>query len=206
VSCTRARELDLIQLYRQPGSPACRDFDAHCQTCASCEEERRRAGGAPGPHRLRRWPTALLGLLIAGLGTAVIVWWARRPDVAAPVEGSTAAPAPAGRVAAPDPASRAVRSGETLTLDATSLPSERALVLVLLLPEPTETPEPLPVRIVAADGRVLETAARIDAADRRRAEVAVPGEWLARQGRYIFELKTRERTHLPLRRYAVEIR
>jgi hypothetical protein len=84
-----------------------------------------------------------------------------------------------------------------------SLPDE-ALEVDLLFPEPSASREPLPARILAPDGRLLELPAGV-AADARRARIEIPAGWLA-PGRYIIELKTTERSHFPLRRYALEVR
>ena len=199
--CARGRELDLNELYRQPGSPECRAFDAHCEVCPACLAERERWRAASATHRARGWQPAPLALLAAVIAVALILWWGSGrddPSSGDPHGPERAAPGEAGPLA--------LHSGETLELAAESLPREGSLVLRLLLPEPTDATQPLPVRILAEDGRVLETSARVDANDRRRTEVEVAGAWLAPRGRYIFELETTERTHLPLRRYAVETR
>jgi hypothetical protein len=104
-----------------------------------------------------------------------------------------------------DDADLSIQSGATLALDAASLPQDGPLVLDLVLGEPDRSEEPSPVRLVAPDGRVLHTQARIGGEDWLEARIEVDPEWLT-PGRYIIEIKTRERTHLPLRRYALEIR
>ena len=57
-------------------------------------------------------------------------------------------------------------------------------------------------RVVAGDGRVLETAAAVTEGG---AAVALQPEWLS-PGRYLVELRTREKSHFPLRRYVLSVR
>ena len=78
--------------------------------------------------------------------------------------------------------------------------------MLLSLGLPTSPAGPLPVRILAADGRILETAAAVYGDDPTRASVEIEADWLGSPGRYIVEIKTKERTHFPLRRYAIEVR
>jgi hypothetical protein len=100
---------------------------------------------------------------------------------------------------------RSVASGETLVLEAASLPAGEALVVHLLLPEPPDGDAPHAVRVLALDGRQLETRARVLGGDRRGVALELDPTWLE-PGRYIVELETTEKTHFPLRRYVVEVR
>ena len=98
-----------------------------------------------------------------------------------------------------------LRSGATLEIAQASLPRDEPVVVNLLLPEPSRTSEPLAVRVLAFDGRTLETRGALHEADRRSARFELQADWLS-PGRYIIEMKTTERTHFPLRRYALEVR
>ena len=98
-----------------------------------------------------------------------------------------------------------LRSGATLEIARASLSTGEPVVVNLLLPEPSRTSEPLAVRVLAFDGRTLETRGALHEADRRSARFELQADWLS-PGRYIIEMKTTERTHFPLRRYALEVR
>jgi hypothetical protein len=120
------------------------------------------------------------------------------PDPPAPTE---AAPAPPD----PDLEGLVLQSGATLEIARASLSSDEPVVVNLLLPEPSQTSEPLAVRVLAFDGRILETRGALHEADRRSARFELQADWLS-PGRYLIEMKTTERTHFPLRRYALEVR
>ena len=103
----------------------------------------------------------------------------------------------------PAPA-HAVASGETLTLSAAALEREPAVTIGLDLGVPSADGAPRPARVIAPDGRLLEQQAPVEASERRTASLTLDSEWL-RPGRYIVEVKTTERSHFPLRRYAVVV-
>ncbi|MDJ0852395.1 MAG: hypothetical protein QNK04_28830 [Myxococcota bacterium] len=152
-----------------------------------------------------------IGIGLACVAAIAFVLW---PDPApeGPEGGRADAPqreeAPAAP-AEPKPlapgADHAIESGQTLDLDSAALPDDRPLVLQLELGEPSRDLEPRPVRIIGPDGRLFHTHGPVDESDRLSARIEVDSEWLT-PGRYIVEVKTTERTHFPLRRYALEIR
>lgn len=169
---------------------------------------------APAP-RLRRegsvrWPVLVSSALVATASIAFLLWWSaagpkrERGSVAPPAAPASVvgpatprSPAPVGELA--------VASGQTLEIEARALPQDAPLVLTLQLPAEAHRGEPLPVRVLAPDGRQLETTGSIvpDAGGGARLELE-PG-WL-RPGRYLVEVKTADRSHLPLRRYAILVR
>jgi hypothetical protein len=100
---------------------------------------------------------------------------------------------------------QAIASGATLTVDRAGLPSGRPLVLALELGVPSADLEPRPVRVIAPDGRLLETSGPVDPEDRLTTSLSIDPDWLT-PGRYIVEVKTTERAHFPLRRYAIEVK
>lgn len=100
---------------------------------------------------------------------------------------------------------RSIASGGTLLLEAASFRADEPLVLHLLLPEPPDGEDPHAVRVLALDGRQLETRAPVLGGDRRGVALELDPAWLE-PGRYIVELETTEKTHFPLRRYVVEVR
>ena len=97
-----------------------------------------------------------------------------------------------------------IASGATLAVDPGELRSGRPLRLALELGVPSADLEPRPVRVIAPDGRLLETVGPVDPDDRLTTSLSIDPDWLT-PGRYIVEVKTTERTHFPLRRYAIEI-
>ena len=159
-----------------------------------------------------RW-ALWIGLPIVSAAAIAVVLWAgsRSPDAEGELTGSSRPPPAEGVARAPEPTQRpsafdhVIESGETLALDAASLPVGRPLVLKLALAEPSRSADPRPVRVIAPDGRLLHLSGALVADDRRSAEVEIDPDWLA-PGRYVVEVKTTEKTHFPLRRYALEVR
>jgi hypothetical protein len=152
-----------------------------------------------------------IGLAITSVAAVAIVLWAGSPDGGGEVTASSRPPPAESIARAPEPAPEAsafdhvIESGETLALDSASLPSGRPLVLKLALGEPSRSADPRPVRVIAPDGRLLHLSGALVADDRRSAEVEIDPDWLA-PGRYVVEVKTTEKSHFPLRRYALEVR
>jgi hypothetical protein len=157
-----------------------------------------------------------LALAGAAAAAAILFWIGpfSRPE---PREAGAGAemrvdPVPEPEPATPPPSPSAgsarkalsIDSGATLEIEAQALPTSGPLAVELLFPEPS-TATALPVRILSEDGRILHLQAGIPEQDARRASVEIPPDWLS-PGRYVVELKTTERTHLPLRRYALEVR
>ena len=95
-------------------------------------------------------------------------------------------------------------SGDELEIARSTFRAGEPVMLSLGLP--TSPAGPLSVRVIASDGRVLETTGAVREQDPTRARVEIEQGWLGRPGRYIVELNTKERTHFPLRRYAIEVR
>ena len=151
------------------------------------------------------------GVGLACTGALALLIWPRSPGESP--EGPPAfreAPAAGDasrRATAEGPqrrADHALASGETLQIAVSELPAGRPLVLQLALAEPSRGPEPRPVRILATDGRMLHARGPLAEPDRMSTRVEIDPEWLT-PGRYIVEVKTTERSHFPLRRYALEV-
>jgi hypothetical protein len=129
---------------------------------------------------------------------------------AAPANGIGSEPvaAPDGASRSPDPVTSTAQfplgSGQTLAVSRESLASGEPLAIRLQLAQPEDPGAPLSGRIVT-EGRVLDLAAVVggDASD--VAEVEIASDWLT-PGRYVIEIRTSERSHFPLRRYALEVR
>ena len=99
---------------------------------------------------------------------------------------------------------RRIASGTALSLSRSEVPAT-GLVVELEVPVAASRGAAwLPGRVIAEDRRTVEIVARIDPALPGRVRVEIPPGFLS-AGRYVIEVKTTERTHLPLRRYVLEI-
>ncbi|MBW2542276.1 MAG: hypothetical protein JRF15_09310 [Deltaproteobacteria bacterium] len=97
-------------------------------------------------------------------------------------------------------------AGETMSVAARDLPTERPLELNLLLPAAPPSADSLPARIVAMDGgRKLELSDAVVADDRGGARVRIESGWLS-PGRYRIEIETGEPAERAVRRYPLEVR
>jgi len=105
-----------------------------------------------------------------------------------------------------EPAELDLTAGETISIEAQDLPTERPLRLNLLLPAALPSANALPARIVAMDGsRELKLPDAVVADDRERVELRIESGWLS-PGRYLIELETTEKSHFAVRRYVIEVR
>ncbi|MCH8891250.1 MAG: hypothetical protein IH827_09275 [Myxococcales bacterium] len=96
-------------------------------------------------------------------------------------------------------------AGETTSIAAQDLPTERPLVLNLLLPASLPSADALPVRILSMDGSgELKLPDAVVATDGDRVRVQIESGWLS-PGRYRIEIETTERSQLALRRYLLEV-
>jgi hypothetical protein len=99
-----------------------------------------------------------------------------------------------------------LKAGETISVALQELPTERPLVLNLLLPAALLSADALPARIVALDGsRELKLSDALVANDRDEVRVQIESGWLS-PGRYRIEIETTEQSPLALRRYLLEVR
>jgi len=97
-------------------------------------------------------------------------------------------------------------AGETMSVAAQDLPTERPLALNLLLPAALPSADALPARIVAMDGsRELKLPDAAVANDRGKVQVRIESGWLS-PGRYLIEIETTEPSDLALRGYPLEVR
>ena len=160
-----------------------------------------------------RWGTLTAWAGIAALALSAALWWGMGGDAPRPQTGADAEtartkppvspPAPKATTAAAAPAYRIAPSGR-LSLEADSLPTQGALTLGLELSDEARGGEPRRVRIVGVDGRVIDTTASLAAGAGTGVRLEIDPEWL-RPGRYMIEVKTAEKIHLPLRRYVLEV-
>jgi hypothetical protein len=165
-----------------------------------------------------RWLTiGLVAIAVAGA-----VWLAvgssrdgrEGPDATAgaPTSGPQAtetetALAPTQEAPAPAPADYHVEEGGRLSLDAASLPEGGAVTFALALdPKALGGGEaPLSTVIVSADdGRRLELRATPVAGPQGGARLTLDPAWLE-PGLYMIQVRTAEKTPLPLRRYVLEV-
>jgi len=105
-----------------------------------------------------------------------------------------------------EPADLALVIGETSSIAASDLPTERPLRLDLVLPAALADAAALSTRITSMDGgRELALPDAVIATDRSRARVEVERGWLS-PGRYRIELRASEGPPFVQRRYLLEIR
>jgi hypothetical protein len=157
------------------------------------------------------WTALAIALLLAV--AAIVVVGGRGP---AGPGASPGAPRRPGAVSPPappsEPAARGagesapLESGATLEVSRRALRGGAPLVLELRLGEPDAGVEPLSGRIVVAGRTPRDLTPSLVGRSGSLARVEIDADWLASPGRYIVEVKTNERTHLPLRRYVLEVR
>lgn len=150
------------------------------------------------------WITGIAA--IAGFAAAQWLWPGRGAspgqDEASPSSAPAAAPS---TPAPPTPGELRAEGGETIQIDSASLDPDRPVVLHLVLPAPSQTEAPRPVRIIAMDGSRSLEGEGILAADRTEARFEVDPAFL-RPGRYIVEVHVTTLMPMSVRRYAVEVR
>ncbi len=99
---------------------------------------------------------------------------------------------------------RRIASGTALSLSRSEVPATGLVVELELPVAPSPGAASLPGRVIDEDRRTVEIVARIDPALPGWVRVEIPPGFLS-AGRYVIEVETTERTHLPLRRYVLEI-
>ena len=137
--------------------------------------------------------THRFGLAAALVFTTVagVLWW------------STGSGTPGDSTPPPSDVRR-IASGTALSLSRSEVPATGLVVELELPVAVSQGATSLPGRVIAEDRRTVEIVARIDPALRGRVRVEIPPGFLS-AGRYVIEVETTERTHLPLRRYVLEI-
>jgi hypothetical protein len=144
-------------------------------------------------------------LVVAAVGVAallVALWW--KGDGSGP-KGPAPPPASWRASAAPRSADYTLRPAELVKIDQAALPAERALLVELVLAEPSTHAEPLPAQLRDTSGRALDLLAAVELDERSSARVEIEPGWL-RAGSYLIELRTTERSHFPIRRYPFTVR
>jgi hypothetical protein len=158
-------------------------------------------------------------LAIGGAGVVLVLlaiglWFGRGPD-APPADRQPVPEAPAAalgertqrrdrapRLVAPRAGPVRVQPGETVAIEAEGLTGDAPVALELALPEGVSAKSGrlvLPgLEQVSLDEDVVGQSGNV--------ALAVPVEQLREPGRYLVEIRTDERSPLPLRRYAIEVR
>ena len=150
-----------------------------------------------------------IGGVVLALGiVGVWIGLGRAPDEPVGVEAD---PAPAEiepvrrsepRPVAPRDGAVRIQPGETVLIEWQSLTGDAPVELELVLAQ----------GLAAKSGRLVMPGAvevRIDAEVKGQTgtvELLLPVERLRQPGRYLLEIRTDERSHLPLRRFAIEVR
>jgi hypothetical protein len=92
----------------------------------------------------------------------------------------------------------------SLHLVHSDIAGDAPFVVHLGLPEPSRDEQPRPVRLISQpDHRILELDGRLSD-DRSAAAIEIDPAYLA-PGEYLVEVETTERSHFPLRRYAIVV-
>jgi hypothetical protein len=224
VSCQRAQQVDIATLLGRQDSAETLEFLRHCDECEVCAEAVREQArpAVESAASVTRLPVILASvvvvlLLILLLGSRLLGGGSASDEQSSsslrmterPAEMARTQPVPTS-VAEPGRASEpqgvlVLRSGETLEIDSAALPAGGRVRLQLTLPVASTSDEPRPVRILVEGREPLETLGEHRAGDRKSASLEIDADWL-RPGHYIVEVKTTELTHLPLRRYALDVR
>ena len=103
------------------------------------------------------------------------------------------------------PADFTLLVAETTTIQSSEFPRNRPVRLGLKLPVPAKRFEPLRAKIVDANGRTLDAKAMVQGTEKDSANLEIATGWLS-PGHYLIHLTTQESSHLPLRRYPLEVR
>jgi hypothetical protein len=217
MACRRAEEINLEVLFREPDAPECRDFVAHAGGCADCSAALEHRHEPPAETTHRTPSIAVAGAAVVIIAVIALLALSDRSDTpsnpAADATEERAATSHAETELPPEtaaaielPTALHLELGEDREIAAADLPSGRPFLLSLSVPIVTGGVDALPVRLIAEDGRVLEVMGAVAKDGRERAAVPIEANWLNRPGRYIVEVKTTEKTHMPLRRYAIEVR
>ena len=97
-------------------------------------------------------------------------------------------------------------AGEKTSISNEDLPSERPLVLNLLLPAALPSADVLPARIISMDGGgESKLSGAVVATDRDRVRVQIESGWLS-PGSYQIEIEATEGSDLAPQRYLLEVR
>lgn len=217
MACRRAEEINLEVLFREPESPECRAFVAHADGCADCSAALEQRREPPAETTSTSPNIAVAGAAVVIIAVVALLALSDRSDApsnpASDVAEERAAAAPAATAPPPEsaaalelPTALHLGLGENREIAAADLPSGQPFLLSLTVPAVSDGVGVLPVRLIAEDGRVLELMGAVAPDEREQASVPIEANWLNRPGRYIIEVKTTEKSHMPLRRYAIEVR
>jgi hypothetical protein len=135
---------------------------------------------------------------IDAVGLEIVETRSPNPTSAEPGTASEEAMAPAGHA-------HRITEGGRLSIDAASLREGEVLALGLALSDEARGDEPLAGKVVSVDGRVLEFTAVPVGGKGGGVQLAIDPAWLQR-GDYMIQIKTAEKTALPLHRYVLEVR
>jgi hypothetical protein len=211
MACRRAEEINLEVLLREPESPECRAFVAHADGCADCSAALERRHEPPAETTSTSPNVAVAGAAVVIIAVVALLALSDRSDAPSNpasdvVEERAAAAPPSESAAAIElPTALHLGLGEDREIAAADLPSGQPFLLSLTVPAVSDGVGELPVRLIAEDGRVLELMGAVAPDEREQASVPIEANWLNRPGRYIIEVKTTEKSHMPLRRYAIVV-
>lgn len=122
-------------------------------------------------------------------------------DTVSPAQGTQ--PASDSPPALPEPDYLISESGR-LEISAESLAEGEMLTLGLALSDDARAADALEVRVISLDGRVLDISALPLSGEGTGVQLAIDAGWL-QPGSYMIQIKTTEKSALPLRRYVLVV-
>ena len=99
-----------------------------------------------------------------------------------------------------------VASGDVIFVEAGQVEAAGTIRLELLLPIASIDDSARPVRVYAEHQAPIHLETSPFGSDRTRARIDLAPGTLNQPGRYIIEIETTEKSHIPLRRFAIEVR
>lgn len=206
MACDRAEGFNLEVLLREPDSPECRDFVAHCASCTDCAAALQRHDDPP-PTSIRPRPKLLMtAAAVVILATIALLALSDRSG-----EAPKHLPADterAGVPAEPRPdraTSQHIAENGRLSLSLAELPVGESLPLNLRMPDEARSEGTRPVRVVDVERqRMLETTGAVVSGADTGLQIEIDPDWL-RPGLYMIEVDTAEKRPLALRRYVLEL-
>lgn len=207
MACNRAEEINLEVLFREPDSPECRDFVAHCESCDDCTAAMQRHREPP-PKIATRAPNIIVvgAAVVILVAIALIALSERSKD--APEYASSEADRSA-TTADPRPVHgtpRHISENGRLSVSLDDLRQGERLALDLEMPDEARGEGPRRVRVVDVERqrRMETTGAPVSGAE-TGLRIEIAPDWL-QPGRYMIEIETAEKRPLALRRYVLELK
>jgi hypothetical protein len=207
MACRRAEQINLEVLFREPGSPECRDLVAHARDCEDCTASLQRRGEPPEETAPKAPSVAVAGAAIVIIAVVALLALSDR-SAEAPEPASSQAEQPPTAVQTPAPAratSQRISENGRLSVSLHELPEGEGLALNLAMPVEAHGEGPRQVRVVDVEReRLLETTGKPATGADTGLRIEIEPGWL-RPGLYMIEVDTAEKKPLALRRFVLEL-